>query len=923
MKLTTGSVSLAAVDSLLQSQLVNLLYLESVLQEPVMYPEEFLDLYRMMSEHDRRIVLPVFDGQYYLTCYPDIASSGADPLPHFLTTGITELRSPHPLIDPRFITERRPDLFRGGMNLSELIGVVERNVVDPSPYFSISDYQSARVGELEEQPSLLMHFLTKGSAEGAWPNDFLDPEYYASSYDDVPGRGLEAVLHFIQIGDRLARRPSLKFDPAWYRAQYPDASVASPLQYFLAIGRAQKHQPKARSDGDEGAPLEWLRPVGVPRETEQEVLQRYDAFVKKTEAVDRERRAGFKTWEACPVKLDDAEQELTRLGFYSSALPRVDILIPACNEFHYTVECLASVQRSAISIPYQVIVADDASSDPRMAKLAEIPGLVHLVANENRGFLRNANWAFAKVTAEYVLLLNNDAQLMPGCVDHLVQILDEDPSAAAAAPMILYPNGRLQEAGCAVRFDGSSVMVGVGEDPDEACFNYRRRVQYASGACLLLRRAALDGILFDECYAPAYCEDMDLCTRLRATGLSIVYEPAARAVHHLSVSILPTARARRIRLIMRNQAKYIDRWGDMLDDDTRVRVLAFYLPQFHPVAQNDLWWGKGFTEWTNVARALPAFRGHYQPHLPADLGFYDLRVTRVLGEQQKLARRYGIEGFVVYYYNFGGRRILETPMDLLLADKSVDFRFALCWANENWTQHWDGGSRSILLEQTYDAATIASVADDAIRFARDPRAIRVCGKPLFVIYRPMLLPDVEAVANLLRRRFTEAGFAGLHLVYVESMELISQKVVPSEIGFDAAIEFPPQGIGQLHSGPVQVIREDFDGKVYDYERTVLTAVSRAGAGYVRHPTVFATWDNTPRQPRTGTVLQGAAPELFQAYVERKLDEVENFSIADERLLFVNAWNEWAEGAHLEPDQTYGHRWLATLRNALVYRGMFQ
>ena len=538
------------------------------------------------------------------------------------------------------------------------------------------------------------------------------------------------MLHFIQIGDRLARRPSPKFDPAWYRAQYPDAA-GSPLEHFLAVGRAEKHQPKASGDGDAAAPLEWSHPAWVPRETEQEVLQLYDALAKKMAAAGHDRRARFKTLEACPVKLGDAEQELARLHFSLSALPRIDIIIPAYNEFDYTVERLASVQRSEIPIPYRVIVADDASSDPRMAKLGEVAGLVHLVSNENRGFLRNANFAFANSTAEYVLLLNNDAQLLPGCVDQLVRILDEDPSTAAAAPMILYPNGRLQEAACAVRFDGSSVMVGVGEDPDEPCYNYRRHVHYASGACILLRRAALDGVLFDERYAPAYCEDMDVCTRLRAAGHSIVYEPAARVVHHLSVSILPAARALRVRLIMRNQAKYIDRWGDRLDDDARVRVLAFYLPQYHPVAQNDLWWGKGFTEWTNVARARPAFRGHYQPHLPADLGFYDLRVTQVMGEQQKLARRYGIEGFVVYYYNFGGRRVLERPMEQLLADKSVDFRFALCWANENWTRHWDGGSRSILLEQSYEDATpppwlTTRSASPAIRAPSPSAASRSC-----------------------------------------------------------------------------------------------------------------------------------------------------------------------------------------------------
>ena len=915
--------TLAAVDRLLRSRLVSASGIAQVLDEPIRYAEEFLDLYRIMAAGDRQLVLPIFDEPHYLSTNPDVGAHGLDPLTHFLTMGVAERRSPHPLIDLRFMMSARPDLFPAGMNLRDLIAAIERNLCDPGPYFSIAEYSAAVPEGLPPGSSALLHFLSVGAAQGIGPNDLLDPEYYASRYDDVPEGGLAVILHFVKIGDELARQPSARFDPAWYRAYYGDVGDAAPLLHFLAVGRAGGRKPRGSELDDGAAPSG--EPAAEPwlvRENGPEILARYGGLVRRLSALADERRARFVTRDVRPVFLDDPEEEAARLSFPAVAAPKVDILIPCFNAFEHTVECLASIARAEIALPYRVILADDASTDPRMAALSQVANLVFLAGAENRHFLRNCNAAFGSVSAEYLLLLNNDAQLMPGCLDALARVLDDDAGAAAAAPMILYPNGRLQEAGCAIRSDGSSIMVGVGEDPADPRYNFRRPVHYASGACLMVRRSAVGEALFDERYAPAYCEDMDLCTRLREGGHSIVYEPAAKAVHHLSASTGREANHRRLQLIMRNEAKYVDRWADRLAQDTKVRVLSFYLPQFHPVPENDRWWGKGFTEWTNAARARPSFRGHYQPHLPADLGFYDLRLAAVMGQQQRLARRYGIEGFIVYYYNFAGRRILEAPMENLLADKGIDFRFALCWANENWTRHWDGGNRSILLEQSYDPATIDSVADDAVRFAADPRALTVGGKPLFLIYRPFLIPDILDVASRLRRRFVEAGFAGVHLVYVESMELVSRRIRPADLGFDAAVEFPPQGIGKPYTGPLHVTKQGFDGHVHDYEGTVINALSRDGVGYQRYPTVFASWDNTARQPLTGTTLHGATPELFQAYVEGKLDEVENFSIGDERLLFVNAWNEWAEGAHLEPDQAYGHRWLAAIRHALVRKGMF-
>ena len=195
-----------------------------------------------------------------------------------------------------------------------------------------------------------------------------------------------------------------------------------------------------------------------------------------------------------------------------------------------------------------------------------------------------------------------------------------------------------------------------------------------------------------------------------------------------------------------------------------------------------------------MSRAQPSYDGHYQPHLPADLGFYDLRAREALERQAQLAARYGVEGFCVYYYNFGDRRVLSRPLDVVRANPDIAFNWCLCWANENWTRHWDGGEREILLEQRYDDATLDSIIADAVMHAADPRYIRVNGKPMFLVYRPLRLPDAPRFADACRAAFQRAGHPGVHLVYVESMEAVESTFRPEDLGFDACVEFPPHGL---------------------------------------------------------------------------------------------------------------------------------
>jgi hypothetical protein len=493
-----------------------------------------------------------------------------------------------------------------------------------------------------------------------------------------------------------------------------------------------------------------------------------------------------------------------------------------------------------------------------------------------------------------------------------------DPTIGAVGPKILFPNGRLQEAGCSINLDATANMIGVFQNPNEPCFLYSRDVEYISGAALMVKREVVGDNLFDESLAPAYCEDLDLCLRIRKSGHRVRYISDAEVVHHLSVSM--SDHSKKMANIVKNQSKILNKWADTIADSNKVRVISFYLPQFHPIKENDFWWGSGFTEWTNVSKAEPSYAGHYQPHLPADLGFYDLRVREVVVKQAELIRRYGLGGTCIYYYNFGGERFLGRPLDIILENRDIDLPFCLCWANENWSKRWDGGTRDLLLGQSYDEKTLSALAKDVTNSALDPRYIRVGGKPVFLIYRPLLLPDPSAVVGLIREVGRREGGLDFHMVFVESLESLEVGASPLSFGFDASVEFPPHGIAVPSTDEPEIFKVGWRGNRFDYEKTVVNAVHRKSVPWPRYPGTFPSWDNTARQPLAGTSFDGCSPEAFQRYAEEQIRKARNLFCDDSRLVFLNAWNEWAEGAHLEPDRAYGHRWLEAIRNALEKEG---
>ena len=361
---------------------------------------------------------------------------------------------------------------------------------------------------------------------------------------------------------------------------------------------------------------------------------------------------------------------------------------------------------------------------------------------------------------------------------------------------------------------------------------------------------------------------------------------------------------------------YCERLSYAPPSQVKARLIAFYLPQFHPIPENDEWWGKGFTEWTNVRPAKPQFLGHYQPHVPhADIGHYDLRNRSVQLKQIGLAKTYGIEGFCFYYYRFGGKRLLEAPIENYLADPQLDHPFCLCWANENWSRRWDGLESEILIGQNHSADDDLACIADLARFMRDARYIRINGKPLLLVYRPKLLPSARETAARWRQWCRNNGIGEIYLAYTQSFV----KVDPAEFGFDAAIEFPPNNSNPPDlTGYVKTLETEYRGKVYDWDLFVNNSENYTDSGYTIFRSVCPGWDNTARRGSCGTAFVNNSPAKYERWLDNAVKEtVRAHPNFDERLIFVNAWNEWAEGAHLEPDRATGYSYLEATRRALT------
>lgn len=355
------------------------------------------------------------------------------------------------------------------------------------------------------------------------------------------------------------------------------------------------------------------------------------------------------------------------------------------------------------------------------------------------------------------------------------------------------------------------------------------------------------------------------------------------------------------------------------------KVLAYYLPQFHPIPENDQWWGKGFTEWTNVGKAKPLFEGHYQPHVPADLGYYDLRVPETRIEQAQLAAQYGISGFCYWHYWFNGKQLLERPFNEVLATGKPDFPFCLAWANESW-KGFDHGlkNRKILIEQTY-----AGENDHIAHFYSllpaflDHRYIKHEGCPIFVIYFPDRIPDTKKYVDLWQNLAKKNGLPGIFFIGLSLRT--NDQTLPSmqQLGMDAISTIRLEDFYQYYHPHRSVCKriihrlnkKRLPGKLVDYRDAANYFFNSLDSNTKIYPTIISGWDHSPRTGRDGLILNDYTPEAFGEHATQILSLVKN-KTSEDSIVFLKSWNEWAEGNYMEPDLKYGHGFLKALKEAI-------
>jgi GT2 family glycosyltransferase len=649
------------------------------------------------------------------------------------------------------------------------------------------------------------------------------------------------------------------------------------------------------------------------------------------------------------------------------------IIICVHNALADVTACIESLQRSSHGF-LEIIVVDDASDEPTQRYIEGLAAQ-HVVRNirldTNHGYSKAANIGLRTAQGSVMTLLNSDTIVPAHWSNKIMSAFARQPEFGILGP--LSNAASYQSVPSTVGTTGQTAINRMPhgmtiDEMDQFCeqAGAGKPIPYVPlvhGFCQSISRqcASKVGEFDEESFPRGYGEENDFCIRATDAGFALGVLITTYVFHAKSKSYAAAERGQLMQAgwdalvakhgkrrltrsvkIMEQQPVLVEMrhvvgesfsWTAPSESDgksssttlttesTDIKVIAFYLPQFHPIPFNDKAWGEGFTEWRNVLRARPRFPEHSQPKLPGKLGCYDLRQDGIMRQQASLAQAHGVHGVCMYYYRLSGRRLMEMPTQKLLLDLSIPLQFCFCWANESWTRAWDGKSSDVLLAQNYDDATFWGIVNDVATASDDPRYITLKGRPLFLIYQVAEIPSAEEWVNRLRRE--------LHNITGKNFligSVFSVNFKPEMLKFvDLVVQFPPHRIprsGKRVTVPAATMNpfEPERGDYYEaYDDVVEASLNAANMLERQVLGVCPDWDNTCRRPTQAHTLVGSTPDKFRDWV-RRAAKITRIAYDEGRLLdkvmFVNAWNEWAEGAALEPSEKHGVAYLEALRDGL-------
>lgn len=758
---------------------------------------------------------------------------------------------------------------------------------NPGPTFDCANYLYLYKDVRESGFNPLLHYINTGREEGRVPSQqkledeiaqsgLFDPIWYKSKYPDVEMSGIDPLSHFVRFGRMLKRRPGPKFDANFYLESYPDVAATGrdPLLHYIRQGL--KEGRRASREGSERvmAVRSWK---GGGGENDAPAFVASNGTWIWRPATDQFMRRGLRPLAPAAVLINAPDAAAWQNGLVAleayTGTHSIDLFFQGCSDFDFS-----NVPHAVASITYlgpadRLGEAAGFVSVAASGALDEYEGLLWLSPSEAGGDVSPVLKASPKDTDEFC----KDA-IWALTAERFIALKERDHTALFKALRIVLPRLGLEAR-------DQSILV-----PSDPAVWVKP---------LLLRGL---GIAIRSGEATTGSSQTSFSDRLTVLAtLVLLSHKAGMSVRPLHEKVIPAAPIA----------------------ERRIKAVAFYLPQYHPIPENDKWWGKGFTEWSNVTRGRPLFRHHDQPRQPADLGYYDLRLEATQMAQADLARQFGIHGFCYYYYWFNGSKLLNQPIEQMARSTQIDTGFCVCWANENWSRNWDGQNRHVLMKQEYSLESNRDLILELIPMMQDPRWIRYNGKPVMMVYRISIIPNWEETARIWREECRKAGLGEIHLCAVRfGLEALEGQ--PEEHGLDSYVLFPPHETARKDlRNTVLDLHEGFNGEIFDYDTVVDKDIEKYGAGYPWpvHRGAMLGWDNTARRLLDARIFHGATPYGFRRWIAAILDQEARFNAGSESMLFINAWNEWAEGTYLEPDHRWGKSYLSAFSSAAKASGL--